>query len=33
MEKDVMPILKKQHGFRGELALVNVSDGYVSESP
>lgn len=23
MEKDIMPLLKKQDGFRGELALVN----------
>lgn len=23
MEKDILPILKKQDGFRGELALVN----------
>ena len=23
MEKDIMPLMKKQDGFRGELALVN----------
>lgn len=23
MERDIMPLLKKQNGFRGELALVN----------
>lgn len=23
MEKDILPIMKKQEGFRGELALVN----------
>lgn len=27
MEKDILPIMKKQDGFRGELALVNDNRG------
>jgi len=27
MEKDILPIMKKQDGFRGELALVNEKHG------